>query len=76
MTVSCAKFLWADHEEYLETFKLMTKVMNTHGLRHIIASPLVIHFFSTSYSWDEEKVKQIKSNHRDAMLEKFRAGLI
>jgi hypothetical protein len=70
----CAKFLWADHEEYLDTFKLMTKVMKTHGLHHIITSPLVIHFFSTSYDWDEEKVKQIKSNHRDMLLDKFRGG--
>lgn len=73
--LSCSKFLWADHEEYLDTFKLMTKVMKTHGLRHIIASPLVIHFFSTSYDWDEEKVMRIKSNHRDVLLDKFRAGL-
>jgi hypothetical protein len=68
----CVKFLWADHEEYLDTFKLMTKVMKTHGQRHMITSPLVIHFFSASYDWDNEKVKQAKIDHRDALLKKLR----
>ena len=68
----CVKFLWADREEYLDTFKLMTKVMKTHGLRHIITSPLVIHFFSVSYDWDNEEAKQAKINHRDALLRWFR----
>lgn len=68
----CVKFLWADREEYLDTFKLMTKVMKTHGLRHVITSPLVIHFFSVSYEWDKEEAKQAKINHRDALLRWFR----
>lgn len=69
----CVKFLWADREEYLDTFKLMTKVMNTHGLHHIITRQLVIHFFSVSYAWDDERVKTIKENRRDELLAKYRA---
>jgi hypothetical protein len=68
----CVKFLWGDHEEYLDTFKLMTRVMKTHGLRHLITSPLVIHFFSVSYKWDDEALKQAKIEHRDALLRKLR----
>ena len=68
----CVKFLWGDREEYLDTFKLMTRVMKTHGQRHLITSPLVIHFFSVSYDWDNEKSKQAKTEHRDALLKKFR----
>jgi len=46
--LSCAKYLWAETEEYLDTFKLMTKVMKTHGLKHIISSKMVLHFFSAA----------------------------
>lgn len=68
----CAKLLWAEHEEYLDTFKLMTKVMKTHGLRHIITPQMVLHFFCTSYDWDPEELKQIKMKKRDELLEKLR----
>jgi len=68
----CVKFLWAERTEYIDTFKLMTKVMKTHGQRHIITSPLVIHFFSVSYEWDNEQVRQVKLDHRDALLKKYR----
>ena len=29
--MSCARYLWTDREEYLDTFKLLTRVMQTHG---------------------------------------------
>jgi GT2 family glycosyltransferase len=70
----CVKFLWGDREEYLDTFKLMTRVMRTHGLRHLIASPLVIHFFSVSYEWDDPTVRQAKLAHRDTLLGRYRAS--
>lgn len=50
--LSCVKYLWAEAEEYLNTLKLMTKVMKTHGLEHIISSKMVMHFFSVSYFWE------------------------
>jgi len=70
----CAKLLWAEREEYLDTFKLMTMVMKTHGLRHIITSQMVMHFFSVSYDWDPEDLRRLKRDKRDALLAKFRAG--
>ena len=68
----CARLLWAEREEYLDTFKLMTKVLKTHGLRHLIASPLIIHFFSVSYEWDSADFRQRKLEHRDVLLQKYR----
>lgn len=71
--LSCAKHLWANGEEYLDTFKLMTKVMKTHGLRHIISSQMVLHFFCVSYVWEPTKHWDgMKANRRDALLRAFR----
>ncbi len=70
----CAKLLWAEREEYLDTFKLMTRVMKTHGMRHIISNQMVLHFFCTSYEWDSAELKQSKIARRDALLAKFRAA--
>jgi hypothetical protein len=66
------KNLWAERDEYLDTFKLMTRVMRTHGLTHRIASTMVAHFFSVSYAWDTEEVRQSKARRRDQWLEKLR----
>ena len=41
--LACVRYLWADREEYLDTFKLMTRVMQTHGLRHILSSVMIQH---------------------------------
>ena len=71
--LSCAKYLWANGEEYLDTFKLMTKVMKTHGLRHIISSKMVLHFFCVSYVWEPTKHwDEMKANRRDALLKALR----
>ena len=67
------KYLWADGEEYLDTCKLMTRVMGTHGLRHIISSSMIIHFFSVSYDWDPDHYKEEKARRRDALMQELRA---
>jgi hypothetical protein len=67
--LSCAKVLWANGEEYLDTFKLMTKVMKTHGLKHIISSKMVLHFFCVSYVWEPtQHWNEAKAQRRDALL--------
>jgi hypothetical protein len=71
--LSCAKYLWADHDEYLDTFKLMTKVMRTHGLRHILSSKMVLHFFSVSYHYEPAaQWAEAKAKRRDEWLDKLR----
>jgi hypothetical protein len=70
--LSCVKVLWADEDEYLDTFKLMTRVMSTHGLRHIISSRMVVHFFCASYDWDPEHFRQEKERRRDILLKQLR----
>jgi hypothetical protein len=71
--LSCVEQLWGNGKEYLDTFKLMTKVMKTHKLRHIISSKTVIHFFTVSYVWmDSKKYEEEKTNKRDKLLKKFR----
>lgn len=43
------KYCWVAGEEYWDTLELMTKVMKTQGLRHMLCSAMVYHFFSVSY---------------------------
>ena len=71
--LSCVNYLWADAEEYLDTFKLMTKVMKTHGLKHIISTKMVMHFFNVSYVWEPtEHLLEAKAERRDQLLKQFR----
>jgi hypothetical protein len=70
--LSCVKYLWAEGEEYLDTLKLMTKVMKTHGLNHVISSKMVLHFFCVSYEWDPEPLREIKARRRDRLLGELR----
>lgn len=71
--LGCARLLWAEREEYLDTFKLLTRVMATHGLRHRLASAMILHFFSVSYEWDEPALVAHKAQRRDARLAELRA---
>jgi GT2 family glycosyltransferase len=71
--LSCVKYLWAEREEYLDTFKLMTRVMQTHEQRHIFSSAMVLHFFAVSYPWDTEAANQIKARMRDERLAELRS---
>lgn len=70
--LSCATQLWVDKTEFLDTFKLMTKVMHTHQQSHRLARVMVQHFFCVSYEWDSEEMQQRKANTRDQLLELFR----
>jgi hypothetical protein len=70
--LSCVKYVWADREEYLDTFQLMTRVMGTHGLGYIRSSAMILHFFCASYDWDPDHFKQEKARRRDALLDELR----
>lgn len=70
--LSCMRYLWAEREEYFDTFKLMTRVMLTHGLRHILSSAMIQHFFAVSYDWDSEETSRHKTTMRDQSLQAFR----
>jgi hypothetical protein len=70
--LSCATHHWADKDEFLDTFKLMTRVMQTHNLRHQLASVLVRHFFCVSYDWDSQELRDQKAKIRDQLLQEFR----
>jgi len=68
-----AKILWAERDEIIDTFKLMTKVMRTHGLKHIPSSRMVLHFFCVSYIWEPTRHwNEAKARRRDDFLEKYR----
>lgn len=71
--LSCVKYLWADREQYLDTFELMTMVMRTHKLHHVIADALISHAFAVSYPNDWESLLPEKERRRDAWLARFRA---
>jgi hypothetical protein len=69
---SCVNYLWAEREEYLDTFQLMTRVMATHELGYRRAAALVLHFFGVS--WDQDTaVTQAKAAHCQRRLEALRA---
>ncbi len=70
---ACVRYLWTDREEYLDTFKLMTRVMQTHGLRHILSSAMIQHFFCVSYEWDSQETRHHKMRMRDQRLAELRA---
>ena len=71
--LSSVKYLWAESDETMDTFKLVTKVMKTHGLRHMISSSMVLHFFCVSYEWEPTKHwNEAKANRRDGLLSKYR----
>ena len=71
--LSSVKYLWAESDEILDTFKLMTKVMKTHGLKHIISSKMVLHFFCVSYTWEPTKQwNEVKAKRRDRLLSIYR----
>jgi hypothetical protein len=64
--------LWAERDEYLDTFRLMTLVMRAHGQRHVLSRRLVRHFFCASYEPDEA-LARLKAGWRDAALAELRA---
>ena len=64
---SCVNYLWAECEEYLDTFQLMTRVMQTHDLAYRMSSQLVLHFFSVSWDTDPEVVRS-KAAHCERRL--------
>ena len=71
--LSCATMRWAEGDEYLDTFKLMTKVMKAYGQRHILSSKMVLHFFAVSYAWEPTKhLVEAKAAQRDELLTKLR----
>jgi len=71
--LSCVNYLWADGDEYLDTFKLMTKVVKTHNLKHIKSSTMVLHFFCVSYLWEPtQQWNEAKAWRRDEFLSYFR----
>lgn len=68
--LSCARMLYAEHEEYLDTFELMTRVMRTHGKRHIIVDEtLILHAFAVSYPDESSALLQEKQDRRDHWLQ-------
>ncbi len=62
-------YWWGNEERYLDTCELMTKVMKSHGLRHVLSSKMVYHFFNVAYNpqWMEDKNRRC-----DALLRQFR----
>jgi hypothetical protein len=69
--LGCAKLLRPDREECLDTFKLATMAMRTHGYRHIRSSKMVLHFFCVSY---DPSYMESKNRRRDALLDALRRG--
>jgi GT2 family glycosyltransferase len=67
--LGCAKLLHPDREEHLDTFKLATKAMRTHGYRHIRSATMVLHFFCVSY---DPRYMESKNRRRDALLAELR----
>lgn len=67
--LSCARLLYADHDDYLDTFELMTRVMRTHGLGHVIADDaLIMHAFAVSYPDESSALRPQKEKRRDQWL--------
>ncbi|MFZ9858968.1 MAG: hypothetical protein ACO3F2_11625 [Roseiflexaceae bacterium] len=60
---------WPERAEYLDTTKLLTRVLLTHGLTHHVSSEVIVkHYFCTSYEWDDPETKAHKQADRDRRL--------
>jgi hypothetical protein len=71
---SCARLLYADHDDFLDTFELMTMVMRTHRLRHVIADDaLIMHAFAVSYPDESSVLLPQKEQRRDQWLALLRS---
>jgi hypothetical protein len=57
-------------EDYVDTLELMTRVMKTHGQKHLILPPMILHFFSVSY---DPQYMERKNRDCQAMLAEYRA---
>jgi hypothetical protein len=57
-------------EKYLDTCELMTRVMGTHGLKHRVVAPMILHFFSVSY---DDRWMESKNERCQKMLADYRA---
>ncbi len=76
--LTAVKYCWSkrdgefthDCDEYVDTFELMTRVMKTHGQKHLIVPPMILHFFSVSY---DPRYKAEKDQHCQAILAEYRA---
>lgn len=70
--LSCATMHLVDEERYLDTFRLATMVMRTHGLTHEIADTLIMHAFAVSYPDESSGLLPEKVARRDAWLRRLR----
>lgn len=70
---SCARYLWADREQYLDTDELLTMVMRAFGARWLRSSVLVGHFFAVSYGLYGEAYARHHAAQRDRLLTELRA---
>lgn len=73
--LSSARLLWAEHEDYLDTFELMTRIMRTHGHRHMIVdNALILHAFAITYPDQSSALLTEKEARRDRWLTAMRAA--
>ena len=71
--LSCVQYLWARGEEYYDTFRLMTRVMKTYGLRAVRSAAMVQHFFSVSYEWEppEGRLARLRNERIGVVFQSF-----
>ena len=71
---SCVRYLWADHDQYLDTNELLSVAMRTFGYRYLHSSALVGHFFAVSYDMYGQDRLRALAEKRDALLAALRAA--
>ena len=72
--MSCAQLLYAEHDDFLDTFELMTRVMRTHQLQHVIVDDaLIMHAFAVSYPDESSALIPQKEQRRDHWLALMRS---
>ncbi|CAM3333654.1 glycosyltransferase [Occultella aeris] len=70
--LSCATQHLVGQERFLDTFRLATMVMRTHGASHVIADALIMHAFAVSYPDESSSLIPQKEARRDAWLRNLR----
>lgn len=64
---------WPDRDEYLDTCKMLTHVMQTHRMHHVVSENIMVkHFFCTSYTWDPPELVAQKQHECAQRLQALR----
>lgn len=71
---SCARYLWAEREQYLDTNELMSIAVRSFGYRYLRSTAQVCHFHGVSYDMHGSWRVDALTKQRDVLLARLRGA--